>query len=337
MILIAYSIKNEILTFCCLKTLNYWVSDVSVFYQLNFQEPATITMEGILFFNLHLLFLIIAILIIVGWLIYSILFNFIEFNQSSASNFVHSSTIEIIWTTMPALILLGLASPSFSLLYSLDEISNPSLTLKIFGHQWYWSYELSDFIFCSDINTTLRYSSYMLTDEFLKEQNFLGFFRTLETNKRIVLPTNTHMRLLVTAVDVLHSWTIPSFGIKIDACPGRLNQGSLFIKRIGMFFGQCSEICGVNHGFMPIVILSLPSNQFYLLIFEKIFIKAKTVKEKEEIICSPPSDKSLYYSFYSFEGEDLIDLIGFFIFATFCIYNWKYNNPRFASSKFFYW
>ena len=124
-----------------------------------------------------------------------------EFNQSSVSNFVHSDVIEIIWTTMPALILLGLASPSFSLLYSLYEISNPSLTFKILGHQWYWSYKLSDFIFCSEIKSTLKYSSYMLTDEFLKEKNFLGFFRTLEINKRIVLLTNTHMRLLVTAVN----------------------------------------------------------------------------------------------------------------------------------------
>ena len=177
----------------------------------------------------------------------AILFNFTEFNQNSAYNFVYSNAIEIIWTTMPVLILLGLASPSFSLLYSLDEISNPSLTFKTLSHQWYWSYELSDFIFCSEINTTLKYSSYMLTDEFLKEKNFLGFFRTLETNKRIVLPTNTHMRLLVIAVDVLHNWTITSFGIKIDACPGRLNQRNLFIKRFGLFFGQFNEICGINH------------------------------------------------------------------------------------------
>ena len=155
-----------------------------------------------------------------------------------------------------------MASPSFSLLYSLDEISNPSLTFKIIGHQWYWSYEISDFLSCSGINRTLKYSSYMLTNEFLAEKNYLNFFRILETNKRTVLPTNTHLCLLVTATDVLHNWAVPSFGTKIDACPGRLNQVNLFIKQFGLFYGQCSEICGVNHGFMPISLLTLPSYQY---------------------------------------------------------------------------
>lgn len=247
-----------------------WVGDASVSYQLSFQDPATTTMEGIFLFNLHLLFVIIGIVVVVAWLIYSILVNFTEFNQSSVSNFVHSNIIEIVWTTIPALILLSLASPSFSLLYSLDEISSPTLTLKILGHQWYWTYEISDFNSCSENNQTLKYSSYMLTDEFLKENNSIGFFRNLETNKRIVLPTNTHLRLLVTAVDVLHSWTIPSFGVKVDACPGRLNQANLFIKRFGVFFGQCSEICGVNHGFMPIVLLAIPSVQYHCCLMSNL-------------------------------------------------------------------
>lgn len=250
--------------------LVYWVGDASVPYQLSFQDPATTTMEGIYLFNLHLLFVIISIVVVVGWLLYSILLNFTEFNQSNVSNFVHSNIIEIVWTTIPAFVLLSLASPSFSLLYSLDEISNPALTFKILGHQWYWSYEISDFNSCSEDSQTLKYSSYMLTDEFLKENNSVGFFRNLETNKRIVLPTNTHLRLLVTAVDVLHSWTIPSFGVKVDACPGRLNQANLFIKRLGVFFGQCSEICGVNHGFMPIVLLAIPSVQYHYYIMSNL-------------------------------------------------------------------
>ena len=247
-----------------------WFGDAPVAYQLGFQDPATTTMEGIYLFNLHLLFVIISIVIVVAWLLYSILINFTEFENSTVSDFVHSNPIEIIWTTIPGLILLSLASPSFSLLYSLDEISNPELTLKILGHQWYWSYEISDFSSCSESNQTLKYSSYMLTDEFLKENNSIGFFRNLETNKRVVLPTNTHLRLLITAVDVLHSWTIPSFGVKVDACPGRLNQANLFIKRFGVFFGQCSEICGVNHGFMPIVVLAMPSVQYHYLIMTNL-------------------------------------------------------------------
>ena len=98
----------------------------------------------------------------------------------------------------------------------------------------------------------------------------MGFFRNLETNKRVILPTNTHLRLLITAVDVLHSWTIPSFGVKVDACPGRLNQANLFIKRFGLFFGQCSEICGVNHGFMPIVLFAVPSVQYHYVIMSNL-------------------------------------------------------------------
>ena len=246
-----------------------WFGDAATKNQLGFQDPATTTMEGIFLFNLHLLFIIISIVIFVGWLLLVVITNFTEVDNSSVAKFTHSNIIEIVWTSIPALILLSLASPSFSLLYSLDEISNSELTLKILGHQWYWSYEISDFNSCSKTQN-LKYSSYMLSDETLKESTTMGYLRVLETNKRVVLPTNTHLRLLITAVDVLHSWTIPSFGVKVDACPGRLNQANLFIKRFGVFFGQCSEICGVNHGFMPIVLLAIPSAQYHHLIMANL-------------------------------------------------------------------
>lgn len=242
------------------------VCDSPDFYQTGFQDPASSTMEGIYVFNKHLLFVIIAIVLMVGWLMYSILVNYNEFDISEKSNFTHSNVLEIVWTSIPAIVLLTLASPSFTLLYSLDEISTPELSLKILGHQWFWSYEISDFNSCTNSSQVLKYSSYMLTNELLQENEFVGFFRVLETNKKVVLPTNTHIRLLVSAVDVLHSWTIPSFGLKVDACPGRLNQVNLFIKRFGYFFGQCSEICGVNHGFMPIALVALPSYQYHVLI-----------------------------------------------------------------------
>ena len=166
-----------------------WLGDGSSAYQLGFQDPATTVMEGIYLFNIHLLFIIIGIVLLVAWLLFLVLRNFSELNNSSVANFNHNNQIEIIWTSIPAFILLTLASPSFSLLYSLDEISNSELTLKILGHQWYWSYEISDFNSCSG-NQHLKYSCYMLTEESLKEQNTIGFFRNLETNKRIVLPTN---------------------------------------------------------------------------------------------------------------------------------------------------
>ena len=248
---------------------NTWFGDIGSEYQSGFQDPATTIMEGIYLFNLHLLFIIIGIVILVAWLLFLVLKNFTELNNTNVTNFHHNNQIEIIWTSIPALVLLSIASPSFSLLYSLDEISNSELTLKILGHQWYWSYEISDFKSCSG-GQDLKYSAYMLTDESLKEKANTGFFRNLETNKRIVLPTNTHLRLLISAVDVLHSWTIPSFGVKVDACPGRLNQANMFVKRFGIFFGQCSEICGVNHGFMPIVLLAVPSIQYHYLIMTNL-------------------------------------------------------------------
>ena len=143
----------------------------------------------------------------------------------------------------------------------MDEIAEPELSLKILGHQWFWSYEISDFNSCQKDGQSLKYVCYMMVLDGMP-RNKQGYFRLLETNKRVILPTNTHLRLLVSAADVLHSWTVPSFGLTVDACPGRLNQLNLFIKRVGVFFGQCSEICGVNHGFMPIVVEAVKLDEY---------------------------------------------------------------------------
>jgi cytochrome c oxidase subunit 2 len=215
--------------------------DSPVFWQTYLSEPASITMEGIIMFNKHLLFLIISIILFVGWILLYTIYYFLEFTNKFETRFVHSKELEIIWTSIPAFILLLLATPSFTLLYAMDEISEPELTLKILGHQWFWSYEVSDFNSCQKQDHSLKYVCYMMVLDGLPKSK-QGYFRLLETNKRVILPINTHLRLLVSAADVLHSWTVPSFGLKIDACPGRLNQLSLFIKRIGVFFGQCSEI-----------------------------------------------------------------------------------------------
>lgn len=244
------------------------VGDAPRKMQCTFQDPATSYMEGILSFNSHLLTLIVGIVLLVGWLMLSILSTQLEFNSSLVTSFYHSNTIEIVWTTVPALLLAGLASPSFSLLYGLDESTDPNLTVKIFGHQWYWRYELSDANACFKSND-IRFSAYLLSDEYLSIENS-GLKRTLEVNKRLVLPTSKIIRLLITGADVLHSWTVPSFGVKVDACPGRLNQANLFLKRCGLFFGQCSEICGVNHGFMPIAVLAVPSLQFHVILLNCI-------------------------------------------------------------------
>ena len=184
----------------------------------------------------------------------------------------HAPLLEIIWTLIPALILVFVAIPSFSLLYSMDEIIEPLLTIKVIGHQWYWSYEFLDpnilfklYYESLDIDAkpikefkplevTCNFDSYMLTDDQLSKENSL---RLLEVDNKLYLPVETNVRLLITSADVLHSWAVPALGVKLDACPGRLNQTSLYIKRPGTFYGQCSEICGVNHGFMPIAVVGL--------------------------------------------------------------------------------
>jgi cytochrome c oxidase subunit 2 len=157
------------------------------------------------------------------------------------------------------------AVPSFALLYSIDEILDPAVTLKVVGHQWYWSYEYSDY--SSEDGETINFDSYMIPEDDLSD---MGQLRLLEVDNRVILPINTHIRVIVTAADVLHCWGIPSFAMKVDACPGRLNQTSLFIKRAGTFYGQCSEICGVNHGFMPIVVEGVELEDYVTWIYNKL-------------------------------------------------------------------
>jgi len=159
--------------------------------------------------------------------------------------------IELIWTIIPALILVFIALPSLRALYLLDEVKNPAITIKTVGHQWYWSYEYSDF-------PNIEFDSYIIPSNELKPDEL----RLLEVDNRTVIPYNTQIRLLVSAADVIHSWTIPSIGIKVDALPGRLNQLRIFSLRAGILYGQCSEICGANHRFIPIVLEVVKPSDF---------------------------------------------------------------------------
>jgi cytochrome c oxidase subunit 2 len=238
--------------------------DAAESWQLGVQDSATPTVEGMSHFHDYLMLYVILIGIVVFWMLYKIIVVFDKTKNPQINIFTHSSVLEIIWTIIPAFILVLLAVPSFALLYSLDEIIDPSLTLKVVGHQWYWSYEYSDYV--TSLGESLNFDSYMIATNDLTT----GSFRLLEVDNRVILPTRTHIRLLVTAADVLHSWAVPSFGIKVDACPGRLSQASLFIKRDGTYYGQCSEICGVNHGFMPIVVKSVSTETFASWISQKI-------------------------------------------------------------------
>lgn len=226
-------------------TTNTILCDTPRPWQIGFQDPATPIMEGIIDFHNHLMFFLILILILVCWILANIISRFS--NNQDIAKFSHAALLEIVWTLIPTIILMIIAVPSFSLLYSLEYQVDPRFTVKVIGHQWYWSYEYSDFIV---YNMEVQYDSYIVEEADLNT----GSFRLLEVYTRLALPAGEHIRLLVTSQDVIHSWAVPSFGIKMDAIPGRINQVFCFIKRTGLFYGQCSEICGVNHGFMPICV-----------------------------------------------------------------------------------
>nr|YP_010287431.1 cytochrome c oxidase subunit II [Menophra senilis]UKT61762.1 cytochrome c oxidase subunit 2 [Menophra senilis] len=213
---------------------------------LNFQNGASPLMEQIIFFHDHTLIILIMITILVGYLMINLLFN-----QYINRFLLEGQMIELIWTILPAITLIFIALPSLRLLYLLDELNNPLITLKSIGHQWYWSYEYSDF-------NNIEFDSYMISPNDMSINNF----RLLDVDNRIILPMNNQIRIMVTATDVIHSWTIPSLGVKVDANPGRLNQTNFFINRPGIYFGQCSEICGANHSFMPIVVESISIKNF---------------------------------------------------------------------------
>nr|ABY55909.1 cytochrome oxidase subunit II [Pterostichus morionides] len=213
---------------------------------LNLQDSNSPLMEQLTFFHDHTLMILTMITMLVGYLMMTL-----SYNSYINRYLLEGQMIEVIWTILPAITLVFIALPSLQLLYLLDEVSNPLMTLKSIGHQWYWSYEYSDF-------KNIEFDSYMNSINEMENNNF----RLLDVDNRIILPFNTQIRTLVTATDVIHSWTVPALGVKIDATPGRLNQTNFFMNRSGLFYGQCSEICGSNHSFMPIVIESVMINTF---------------------------------------------------------------------------
>nr|YP_842363.1 cytochrome c oxidase subunit II [Dryocopus pileatus]ABG37710.1 cytochrome c oxidase subunit II [Dryocopus pileatus]AYN73673.1 cytochrome c oxidase subunit II [Dryocopus pileatus] len=213
--------------------------------QFGFQDASSPIMEELVEFHDHALMVALAICSLVLYLLLLMLM------EKLSSNTVDAQEVELIWTILPAIVLVLLALPSLQILYMMDEIDEPDLTLKAIGHQWYWTYEYTDF-------KDLSFDSYMIPTAELP----LGHFRLLEADHRVVIPMESPIRIIVTADDVLHSWAVPTLGVKTDAIPGRLNQTSFITTRPGIFYGQCSEICGANHSFMPIVIESAPLNFF---------------------------------------------------------------------------
>ena len=214
--------------------------------KISFQDSASPLIEQLIFFHDWSMVFVTRIAVAAIWLILA-LFS----RKPSYRLFIDSQDVEYSWTILPCLILIFIGFPSLRLLYIVDEVGQPLFTLKAIGHQWYWSYEYADFPFCR-----VGGDSYITKSP----------YRLLDTDHRIVMPTLVPIRILVTSADVLHSWTIPVIGIKADAIPGRLNQLNILVDRTGLYFGQCSEICGSNHRFMPIAMEAIPTNSFIKVI-----------------------------------------------------------------------
>nr|YP_002519602.1 cytochrome c oxidase subunit II [Pervagor janthinosoma]BAH10450.1 cytochrome c oxidase subunit II [Pervagor janthinosoma] len=214
--------------------------------QLGLQDAASPVMEELIHFHDHSLMILFLISSLVLYIIVAMVTT-----KLTNKYILDSQEIEIIWTVLPAIILILIALPSLRILYLMDEINDPHVTVKALGHQWYWSYEYTDYY-------NLEFDSYMVPTQDLVP----GQFRLLEADHRMVVPVDSPIRVLVSAEDVLHSWAVPALGVKMDAVPGRLNQTAFITSRPGVFYGQCSEICGANHSFMPIVVEAVPLESF---------------------------------------------------------------------------
>nr|WNH38457.1 cytochrome c oxidase subunit II [Diretmichthys parini] len=214
--------------------------------QLGFQDAASPVMEELLNFHDYAMVIVFLISTLVLYIIVVT-----ASTKLTDKKLTQSQGAEMMWTVAPAILLIMVALPSLRILYIMDEINNPHLTVKAVGHQWFWSYEYSD-------HESVEFESYMIPTNDLSE----GQFRLLEADNRMVVPTKAQVRMLITSDDVIHAWAVPALGLKVDAVPGRLNQTAFIIGRPGVFYGQCSEICGANHSFMPIVVETIDTEDF---------------------------------------------------------------------------
>jgi cytochrome c oxidase subunit 2 len=222
-------------------------------WQLGFQEPASPIMERIVSFHNLLLWLITLITIFVLGLLAYVCVRFKAANNPTPSKRTHNAMLEVAWTAIPVLILVVIAIPSFKLLYYQDVVEDAEMTVKAIGRQWYWSYEYPD-------HGNFTFDAFMIADEDIDAE--AGQKRLLETDNRVVVPVDTNIRILTTASDVIHSWTIPAFGVKIDAVPGHVNEMWFKVDEPGVYYGQCSELCGAYHGFMPVTVEAVSKEDF---------------------------------------------------------------------------
>jgi cytochrome c oxidase subunit II len=220
-------------------------------WQISFQEAASPVMEQIQWFHDFLFWVIVAITLFVLALMCYCAVKFNEKSNPTPSRTTHNTALEVLWTAIPILILVAIAVPSFRLLYFMDRTANPEMTLKVVSHQWYWSYYYPD-------HGNLNFTSNMIPAEDLKA----GQPRLLTVDNEVVLPIETNIRLLVTSEDVIHNFAVPAFGLKVDTVPGRTNESWVRITKEGTYYGQCSELCGLNHGFMPVQVRAVSKQAF---------------------------------------------------------------------------
>ncbi len=226
---------------------------IPVDWQLGFQEAASPTAERLNEFHNLLLYIIFGISFFVMGLLIYVMFRFNAKANPKPANFTHNVLIEVIWTVIPVVILIIIAIPSFKLLYYTDRIAEPEMTLKITGYQWYWGYEYPD-------NENINFMSYMIPDKEIDTSK--GQMRLLSTDNVVVLPIDTDIQLLITAADVIHAVALPALGIKLDAIPGRMNETWVRINKVGTYYGQCSELCGKDHSYMPIEVKAVTKEEF---------------------------------------------------------------------------
>jgi cytochrome c oxidase subunit 2 len=226
-------------------------------WQMGFQPAATPVMEQIHSFHELLLYILVAITVFVLALLVYVSVRFNEKANPVPSKTTHNTLLEVAWTVVPIVILVVISVTSLKLLYFMDKTHNPEMTLKVIGHQWYWQYEYPD-------DGGFTFDSFMVADNDLQE----GQPRMLTVDEEVVLPINTDIRILVASEDVIHNWAVPSFGIKIDLLPGRINETWVRINREGVFKGQCSELCGANHGFMPISVRAVSKEAYKIWVKE---------------------------------------------------------------------
>ena len=239
-------------------------------WQLGFQEAVTETMRDIVNFHDNLLLpIIIAISIFVLFLMVYVCIRFRASRNPNPSKTTHNVAVEVMWTLIPVLILLVMAVPSFKILYKQDSIPKADVTVKAIGYQWYWGYEYPD--------ENIIFDSYMIEDKDLKENQP----RLLAVDNEIVVPVNKVVKVLITANDVLHAWAVPSLGVKRDAVPGRINETWFKAEKVGTYYGQCSELCGIKHAFMPITVRVVSEEDYQIWLSEAKIKFANEIIEEE--------------------------------------------------------